>query len=481
MLSRIVLLFVAIFFVAVPNLVAAERPNFIVVLADDLGYGDLACYGNDEVLTPNLDKFALEGLRFTSCYAAHPNCSPSRTGLMTGRTPSRVGVYNWIPYLSPMHVRESELTVATLLQNAGYSTCQSGKWHMNGMFNMPEQPQPGDHGFDHWFATQNNALPNHHNPDNFVRNGQEVGLIEGYSAHIVAREAANWLREGRDEEKPFFLYVCFHEPHEPIASDEKYTKLYPSDDPSYSAHHGNITQMDDAFGGLMKTVDDLGLRENTFVLFTSDNGPAVTRIHPHGSAGPLRAKKGHIYEGGIRVPGILRWPGHTIPMSVNDEPICGVDLLPTLCEIAGIPIPNDRAIDGTSILPVLTGEPIQRKTPLYWHFNFASSKVKVAMRDRNWKIVATLTGPQLTSASSITEEMLSSVHRAELKDFELYNLKQDIDESQDLKEAKPKQFAKIRDRLQQIYTEVQAEVPTWPLWESEHIERDRIKWPDYAK
>ncbi|MCA9038892.1 MAG: sulfatase-like hydrolase/transferase [Planctomycetaceae bacterium] len=474
-------IFAVTFFYSTHDLTAAERPNIIVVLADDLGYGDLHCYGNEEIQSPNLDKFASEGLRLTSCYAAHPNCSPSRTGLMTGRTPMRVGVHNWIPYLSPMHVRASEITVATLLRNAGYTTCHSGKWHMNGMFNMPEQPQPGDHGFDHWFSTQNNALPNHHNPDNFVRNGKDVGLIEGYSAHIVVDEAIDWLSEGRDQEKPFFMYVCFHEPHEPIASDEKYTKLYPSEDPSYSAHHGNITQMDDAFGRLMQSVDDLKLRDNTFVFFTSDNGPAITNYHPHGSTGPLRAKKGHIYDGGIRVPGLLRWPGHTTAGTTSDEPICGVDLLPTLCEITGTPVPTDRKIDGTSLLPILTDEPIKRETPLYWHFNFATSEVKVALRDRNWKLVATLTGPNFGGTSHITEERNHSIKHAKLKEFELYNLKKDIAESDNLSTTKPKRFRKMRQQMEKLYAEIQEETPLWPLWQSPGVERERIKWPDYGK
>ncbi|MCB1089694.1 MAG: sulfatase-like hydrolase/transferase, partial [Verrucomicrobiae bacterium] len=254
-----------------------DRPNFVVILADDLGYGDLACYGNPDVRTPHLDRFASEGIRFTDCYAAAANCSPSRTGLMTGRNPWRVGIHNWIPMLSPMHVKEGEITVATLLSRAGYDTCHSGKWHLNGNFNLPGQPQPSDHGFHHWFSTQNNALPNHHNPYNFVRDGIPAGPLQGYSADLVANEAIDWLRGGRDLEKPFFLFVCFHEPHEPIASDERFTRQYARfEDPSQRAHHGNITQMDAAFGRLMAELDSLGLRDNTLVFFTSDNGPAIT-------------------------------------------------------------------------------------------------------------------------------------------------------------------------------------------------------------
>ena len=137
----------------------AARPNIIIVLADDLGFGDLRCYGNESILSPRIDQFATQGVRLTSCYAAHPNCSPSRAGLMTGRTPFRLGIYNWIPMFSPMHVKKTEVTIATLLRDSGYETCHVGKWHLNGRFNLPGQPQPNDHGFDHWFATQNNALP----------------------------------------------------------------------------------------------------------------------------------------------------------------------------------------------------------------------------------------------------------------------------------------------------------------------------------
>jgi len=464
------------------------RPNFLVVLADDLGYGDLACYGHPRIKTPNLDRLAAEGLRLTNCYAAAANCSPSRTGLMTGRTPYRVGIHSWIPMFSPMHVRRAEITVATLLRRNGYTTCHVGKWHLNGMFNLPGQPQPSDHGFDHWFSTQNNALPCHHDPDNFVRNGKPVGPLKGYSAHLVVDEAIRWLEDSRDPGKPFFLFVCFHEPHEPIATAKRYSDMYPSDDPSLSAHHGNITQADDAFGRLMTRIDELGLRDDTLVMFTSDNGPAITNWHPHGSPGPLREKKGHVYEGGIRVPGIIRWPGHTRPGTVSDEPVCGVDLLPTLCQIVGIPVPNDRAIDGASFLPIFEGKPIQRKTPLYWQFNYARSAPKVAMRVGDWKILATLTEPDLKPGADITDEIQQSIKRAELASFELYNLREDVGETTDLAEKEPERLAAMSAQLRKLYREVRDESPVWPAWEWPHFEGQRIRaareagiWPEWKK
>jgi len=458
-----------------------EKPNIILALADDLGYGDLACYGAKDIKTPNLDRLAAEGLRLTSCYAGHANCSPARAALMTGRTPTRAGIRNWIPQDSPVHLRSSEITVATLLRRAGYATCHSGKWHLGGEFNRPSQPQPGDHGFEYWFSTHNIALPSHRDPDNFVRNGADVGKLRGYSADIVVDEAIRWLRETRDKAKPFFLYLCFHEPHEPIASAPQHTALYPSGDPSYSAHHGNITQMDAAFGRLLHELDTQALAEETLVFFTSDNGPAITPWHPHGSSGPLRDKKGALYEGGIRVPGILRWPGRTRPGSTSDEPVCGVDFLPTACEVAGTSPPADRAIDGLSILPVFDGRPLQRKIPLYWHFNRASCGPKVAMRVGDWKILATIDKPPRKVTNDITEEDERDFKTAELATFELYNLRDDIGETRDLASTHGDKLRELRELLRGKYAEVRGESPVWPAWKFTNAEGKRIEWPDYGK
>lgn len=456
-----------------------QRPNILVVLADDLGYGDLNCYDGDDLKTPRIDAFAASGLRLTDCYAAAPNCSPSRTGLMTGRTPFRVGVSDWIPMHSPMHVKRSEVTVGTLLRNAGYDTCHVGKWHLNGDFNLPSQPQPSDHGFNHWFSTQNNALPNHRNPNNFVRNGDAVGQLQGFSAQLVATEAVDWITNGRDPSKPFFLFACFHEPHEPIAAGKEFTDLYPSDDPSYSAHHGNISQLDAGFGQLLDCLDALKLRDNTFIFFTSDNGPAITAMHPHGSAGPLRSKKGAVYEGGIRVPGIVQWPGIVQAGSLSSQPICGIDVLPTLCELANISPPSDRVLDGTSFVAALRGENIVRSKPLYWQFNRAKGAPKVAIRDGKWKLLATLDTPEMKPSADITKKKMQLIKSAKLKDFELYNLEQDVAESKEVSANHPDVLNSMKHKMQTMYSEVQMEAPVWPDWEWERYESERIVWPDY--
>ena len=461
------------------NIATAGRPNFIVVLADDLGFGDVGCYGNDSILTPRIDQFATEGLRLTSCYAAHPNCSPSRAGLMTGRTPFRLGIYNWIPMFSPMHVKESELTIATLLRNAGYETCHVGKWHLNGRFNLSGQPQPNDHGFDHWFATQNNALPNHRNPENFVRNGREVGRLPGYSAEIVADEAIQWLSDRRDPAKPFFLYACFHEPHEPIASAAKYQRLYSNEDPAYVAHHGNISQLDGGFGHLLDAVKQLGLQDDTVVIFTSDNGPAITSMHPYGSAGPLRDKKGTVYEGGIRVPGIVRWPGMIAAGTESDVPMSALDLLPTLCEVGEAVLPTERELDGTSLLPLFKNEPLRRKKPLYWQFNRAKGAAKVAVRDGKWKLLASITEPGPKNGADLTQQEMLAIKNARLENFELYDLQADVSESEDRSEFEPVVLNRLKKQMQAIYGGVQKEGPVWPNWEWPRHESQRIIWPDY--
>ncbi len=481
------LLLSAVIALAAASICLAESspPNIIIVLADDLGYGDLACYGNEAIHTPHLDQFAKEGVRFTSCYSAAANCSPARAGLMTGRTPWRIGIHNWIPTLSPMHVKASELTIATLLREQGdYSTCHTGKWHLNGNFNLPGQPQPNDHGFDHWFSAQNNALPNHRNPYNFVRNGVPVGPLEGYSGELVIDEAISWLRAengtGRNLEKPFFMFVCFQEPHEPVASAERFTRLYDQfEDPAERALYGNITQMDAAFGRFMAELDSLRLRENTLVFFTSDNGPALTGKHPYGSAGPLRTKKGYLYEGGIRVPGLLRWPGKAKPGTEDDTPICGVDWLPTLCEVAGIKKPDDRALDGTSILPILDGREIKRNTPLYWHFIRARGAPKAAIRVGDWKMTAAMDAEPLKPAGGITEEDIRVNKTAELTGFQLFNLTRDIGETIDLAGKEPAIFEEMKSALLQKYHEVREESPVWPVWEWPRYESLRIEWPEY--
>ncbi len=415
---------------------AAERPNFVIFLTDDQGWGDLGCYGHPLIKSPNLDKFAREGLRLTQCYAACSVCSTSRSAILTGRT----------PYRSQYHLRTSEITIAKLLRQRGYATCHAGKWHLNGKFNSDDQPQPDDHGYDWWLATQNNASPNHLNPTNYVRNRQATGRLEGPSSSIAVNEAIQWLRQEKEKDKPVFMTIWTHEPHLPIESAEQFMEPYREiDDEGIRQHHGNITQMDYAFGLLMKALDEGGYTDNTFVAFTSDNGPegAGNKGRTRGSTGGLRGRKRHTHEGGIRVPGIIRWPGHVKPGTVSDTPVIGSDLFPTICQIVGIPLPADRVIDGTSLLPLFENQPLTREQPLYWRNHLAPTNFKVGLRVGDWKIVGS----------------------DDLSKFELYNLRDDWQETTNLATEQPERFQQLKQQLIEHDRAVLADGPDW--WKAE--------------
>lgn len=422
------------------NAATAKPPNVVIFLVDDMGYGDLACYGNKSIQSPNLDRFASEGVRFTQGYAACAVCSPSRSAIQTGRTPYRNGVYNWIPAGRDMHLRKSEITIATLLKAAGYATCHSGKWHLNGMFNSPEQPQPGDHGYDWWFATQNNAGPSHKDPDNFVRNGKPVGKLTGFSGQLVVNEGIDWLKHQRDPKKPFLLNICTHETHQPIEADPRFQALYPNVDESHRQFYGDATQMDAAFGTLMKALEEMGEAGNTIVFFTADNGPegdGETKRNC-GSTGGLRGRKRWLYEGGIREPFMIRWPGHTKPGSICDQPVIGSDIFSTICAVTGVQPPADRVIDGVSIVPAFDNQPIDRKIPLFWHYK-APKDMHIAVRDGDWKLLA----------------------NEAMDKFELYNLKDDVKETTDLAAKEPQRVAQMHRTMASLVADMAKGAPEW--------------------
>ena len=434
-----------------PVVATSGNTNFIVFLTDDQGWGDLGCYGHPQIQSPNLDRFATEGIRFTQAYSACGVCSPSRSAILTGRTPYRNGVWRWIPEEHEIHLRTSEITIAELLKTRGYSTCHAGKWHLNGKFNSPEQPQPNDHGYDHWLATQNNAKPNHMNPTNFVRNGTEIGLQEGPSAVITVTEAINWLQNRPNKEEPFFITVWTHEPHLPIKTARQFSSLY-DEQLGYERreYYGNITQLDHAFGLLMKALDDMDYTDNTCVFYTSDNGPegkAGERL-TRGSTGGLRGRKRSDFEGGIRVPGMVRFPAyfkaHGIQTgSESDIPIVGHDIFTTICTIAGIPIPSDRTIDGANMLPALEGKPVERTQPLYWRTHCAPQECRVALRVGDWKIVG--------------DENINNCL--------LFNMQKDWKETENVASKYPDKFRELKALLLKHDASVKAEGPDW--WRNE--------------
>ena len=444
-----------------------NKPNIVVVLCDDLGYGDLECYGHPHIKTPNLNALAAEGIRFTDFYSAAPVCSPARVGLLTGRSPNRAGVYDFIPGGRNVYMRSSEVTIPQLLKKQGYATCLSGKWHCNGKFNSDAQPQPDSAGFDHWFATQNNASPTHENPNNFVRNGEKVGELEGFSCQLVVDEAIGWLKEQQREnaEQPFFLYVAFHEPHEPIASPKQLVDDYGpvTRNENEAQYFANVTNMDAAVGRLMAALKELKVDSNTLVIFTSDNGPETLNRYKraknsYGRATPLRGMKLWTTDAGFRVAGIMRWPERIEAGQTVSHPVSSLDFLPTFCELAGAETPADLELDGTNFLPVLEGNAPERAKPLIWIFYNALNERRVAMRDGDWKVLGKL---NIKRNVNVTAENRDEVQAATISEIQIFKITEDLGESEDLSASMPEKAAELTERLNENYKELVAGSHVW--------------------
>lgn len=442
-----------------PPILAAEpdqRPNIVVFLADDMGWGDAGCYGHEKIKSPNLDKLASQGVRFTQAYSSSGVCSPSRSSILTGRTPYRNGVWQHLSGNGPAHLRSSEITYPTLLKKVGYQTCHVGKWHLNSkqQFNDPEFPQPNDHGYDHWMYTHNNAAPSHKNPTNFVLNGKPLGELKGYSAPLVAKEAVRWIKEDRDESKPFVLSVWTHEPHLPIASDKKFTSLY-GDDPA-KTYMGNITQMDFALGTIMDVLDEKGLTDNTLFIFTSDNGPEggngqnLKGENTRGSTGGLRGRKRSDFEGGIRVPAVVRWPAKVKPGTISEIPVIGSDIFVTVLNAAGVEEPKDRTIDGEDMTPAFTGKAIERDIPLFWRTHVSPADSRVAIRIDDFKLVANET----------------------MTEFLLFDIASDPHEKKDLSAEMPEKLSQLKKEMLSVWEGIKEEGPKeW--WENSEAKPSR--------
>lgn len=458
---------------------SGNPPNVIIFLADDLGYGDLGCYGHPFIKTPHLDKFAAEGMLLSSCYSAAPICSPARAGLLTGRCSYRTGVYHLAG--NKVHLRNQELTIAELLQKNGYATCFLGKWHL-GRFDG-EHPKPNEQGFDHWFATISNCYPK--NPDQFVRNGRVAGKLQGWYCDLVVEEAIDWLGH-LDSSKPFFIEICSSEPHTPVAPPSKYADMYKGAEIEEQAkrleygrvmrypyiediaeqtrqYYGTVTQLDAAFGRLMDELNKRKLSENTIVIFTSDNGPEFpggstgldqSRNRCWGTPGKLRGMKRHLYEGGIRVPALIRWPrGIKAPM-VSDVPVSSVDFLPTLCDLIGTALPGDRVLDGVSIVPIFEGKGLNRTRPLCWNINFTGVP-NMAMRAGDEVLLGFAEKPK------VGQSLMEWIKSTKLSSFELYNLRTDLSQRIDLAGQQSEHLESLIKQMNQIWLELQREGPTW--------------------
>ena len=457
-----------------PSYHAAPKPNIVLILLDDSGWTDFGCYGSD-IETPNIDQLANEGMRFTDCHSAAPNCSPARVGLLTGRTPSRTGMYSYRPPDHAMHLRSEEITIAELLKTRGYHTGHFGKWHLSTLLSK-NQATPKDQGFDHSLGTDNNASPTHRNPKNFVRNGQPVGETNGYSCQIVVDEAIAWMNT-LDADEPFFTCVWYHEPHTPIASPEKLIKKYQKKFPDISkreaTYYANIENVDRATGRLLEHIQKRGQTDHTLIFITSDNGG----INNHSVQG-LRGRKSNLWEGGHRVPGIFRWPGKVAAGTTCDVPISGVDLLPTVCEITNTPLPTGRKIDGTSLAGLLTGKSgiLDRKTPLYWFFYRLNPAL--ALRDGKWVLLAETNDAQRPKTHSLIAADIPFIKKSKPAKFMLYNLESELNQRTEVSQQHPEVLDRLKKSLEKLHADVVAEGPAWKIPSSDRPSKPKI-WNSY--
>jgi arylsulfatase A-like enzyme len=438
-----------------------ERPNIVFILADDLGYGDLGSYGQQKIETPHLDRLAAEGLRFTQAYAGSTVCAPSRSSLMTGMHNGHNRIRDNLPH--DVWLRPDDVTVAEMVKQAGYRTAGIGKWSLG---NPGSWGVPLYQGFDHWYGHLNQDQAHFYYPDYLWDDDEvvllqkvvmvgDVGKMQGnrggrnalYTHDLFTEKALAFVEENR--ERPFFLYLCYTIPHfsdYPKDTPEHY--IVPSDAPygdrdwpqiakNYAAM---ITRMDRDVGRLMARVAELGLDQSTLVVFTSDNGPyqgVPTPIGFFDSNGPLRGGKRDVYEGGIRVPFIARWPGRVPAGQVSDQVLAFWDVMPTLADLVGVPPPE--GIDGISMLPALLGRSQPGHESLYWDYGHVRQTFKQAVRMGDWK----------------------GVRNGARAAIELYDLRADIGETTDVASQHPQVVARIGELMEAARTDV----PEYPIRE----------------
>ena len=455
MKNALLLLLAAFCLLFVPASQAA--PNVVMLLADDLGWADIGCYGGP-VKTPALDKLATGGTRFSNFYSGCAVCSPSRAVLLTGRHHIRAGVYSWIHDASQnSHLLEREITLAEVLKDQGYATAHVGKWHLGLPTAERKKPTPAAHGFDHWFATWNNAEPSHRNPETFIRNGERVGKLEGYSCQLVVDEGITWLErhQATTPDKPFFLNVWFHEPHAPIAAPDEITGLYGNSKEKGAVYSGTIDNTDRAIARLLEKLAAIDAPGDTLIIYASDNGSYL-----QDRVGGLRGRKGMNWEGGIRVPGIFNWPGTIRAGAVVDEPAGLVDMLPTVCGLLGIDKPAVHH-DGSDISALLTGtDGFARHQPLFWHLQ--KSRPMVAMRDGNWSLVA-MPDYEISRNNMFQEAWIPAVRGGGYTAFELYDLAADPNQTRNLAAAFPSDLKRLKKKLLEVNASIMADGTDWHL------------------
>ncbi|MBI1355047.1 MAG: sulfatase-like hydrolase/transferase [Acidobacteria bacterium] len=452
--------------------VGAQPPNIVLILADDLGWTDLACYGSDYHRTPRTDQLAREGLRFTDAYAACQSCSPTRASILTGRYPARLHLTDWIPGRTPdgsplsppdwtNYLRHGEITIAEALAPAGYVSASIGKWHLGkkGWF-------PQDQGFavnvlGSAAGSHARMFPPYWPPTQLRTVGLEpLSDVRGdeYLTDRLTREAEAFLEAHRDQ--PFFLYLSHFAVHARIQGKPELVRRYEARPPGRYHHNPEYAAMleslDESVGRIVDKLEALGLSERTLVVFYSDNG-GLSKGGAITSNRPLRGEKSTAWEGGVRVPLIARWPGVVPPGRETGEPVSSPDLFPTFLEAAGVEPPVE--IDGKSLLPLLRGEEF-RRGPIFWHAPHYNAHTPVltmtpygAVRDGDWKLI----------------------ERYEDGSIELYNMAEDLGETTDLSAERPEVAARLRGLLADWRGSVGAQTPT------ANPDADPVRYSDYKE
>jgi len=415
-----------------------KRPNIIYVLADDLGWAELGCYGNSFNETPNIDRLAAQGMLFTNACAAAPVCSPYRAALMTGQYPARVGITDYLRPNSENHLPLKHITLAEALRNNGYATGIIGKWHLSGYRNhgSAEETLPDKHGFDEVIVSENRGIGggSYFHPYHFNREIEKRLPGREYLVDRCNLEAVEFIERHKDE--PFFLYLSHYAVHTRLLGKDELVAKYekkPGAGRGPCAKKNNphlaaqLESIDSGVGMIMQKLDELGLADDTILIFTSDNG-GEDRVTDNG---PLRAGKSTLYEGGIRVPFIIRRPGRIKPNSRCDVPVSNYDYYPTLLDCAGIRPDGRQPFDGVSLRALLEGKAAELPDRcLYWHYplarpHFLGGRSSGAIRMGDWKLIEFFDEPKV----------------------ELYNLAKDPGEKNDLSGSEPRKAAELRKRL----------------------------------
>ena len=393
-----------------------KRPNIILMMSDDQGWGDTGYNGHPVLQTPNLDAMAENGLRFNRFYSAAPVCSPTRGSCLTGRHPYRYGIF----YANIGHLTAEEITLAEILQKKGYTTGHFGKWHLGTLTKTEKDSNRGgpDHashysppwknGFDFCFSSEARMptwdpllKPKGFNPRllwwnrvtditktepfgaSYWTNGKKVeAKLRGDDSQIIIDRVLPFIREAVEHEKPFFTVIWFHTPHQPVVAGPPHIDWYSNLDEQRQNHFGCITAMDEQIGRLRTELSKLNVRENTMLWFCSDNGPAGVSGQGVGSTKGLRGRKGDLFEGGVRVPGILEWPARIKSPRITEVPASTSDYFPTVLDVLDTKMPDKRPIDGISLLPLIQGQMTERPRPIYFE-----SRDQTSLIENRFKII----------------------------------------------------------------------------------------------